>query len=177
MIKLSIDRHVMQSIMGGVADQIKSKIDTKHVKKICNKRYGIKTIESVKHKDANIVVIDNQAACKLDFEVRFSMSIFITAKEDSNSILPENNDILDELDEIPEELGNMPEDLDEIMAEELDEIPEELEDMRAELDEIMAEELDGIPEVFDGIRAELDMSELKEEYLIDNDDKKPIKSS
>ena len=104
MIKLAIDRQKMQSIMSGVADQIKSKIDRNQIKQICEKRYGIKTIENIRHKDANIVVIDNQAACKLDFEVRFSMSIFITTKEDSNSILPENNDILDELDDVPDEL-------------------------------------------------------------------------
>ncbi len=99
MIKVSIDRQVMQSVMNGVADQIKRKIDLNRVKKICKKLYGIETIEGVEHKDANIVVIENQVGCKLDLEVRFSMSVFISTKENSNSTLPENNDIPEELDD------------------------------------------------------------------------------
>ncbi len=103
MIKVSIDRQVMQSVMSGVADQIKSKIDLNRVKKICKKLYGIETIEGVEHKDADIVVIENQVGCKLDLEVRFSMSILISTKENSDSSLPVNNNIPKELDDIPEE--------------------------------------------------------------------------
>ena len=103
MIKVSIDRQVMQSVMSGVADQIKSKIDLNRVKKICKKLYGIETIEGVEHKDADIVVIENQVGCKLDLEVRFSMSIIISTKENSDSSLPVNNNIPKELDDIPEE--------------------------------------------------------------------------
>lgn len=114
MIKVPIDRKVMRSIMSGVADQIKCKIDLNDVKKLCKKRYGIKKIEGVEHKDAKIVVIDNQAACKLDLEVRFSVSIFITTKEKSDSTLPENNDMKEELDEIPEELDDIPDELDDM---------------------------------------------------------------
>ncbi len=103
MIKVSIDRQVMQSVMSGVADQIKSKIDLNRVKKICKKLYGIETIEGVEHKDADIVVIENQVGCKLDLEVRFAMSIIISTKENSDSSLPVNNNIPKELDDIPEE--------------------------------------------------------------------------
>jgi len=145
MIKVSIDRQVMQSVMSGVADQIKSKIDLNYVKKICKKLYGIETIKDVEHKDANIVVIENQVGCKLDLEVRFSMSIFISTKENSNSILPENNyipeefaDSSEELD-IPEEFAGRLEELD--IPEEFADSPEEL-DIPEELDDIMEEELD-----------------------------------
>jgi hypothetical protein len=120
MIKVSIDRQVMQSVMSGVADQIKSKIDLNRVKKICKKLYGIETIEGVEHKDANIVVIENQVGCKLDLEVRFSMSIFISTKENSDSSLPVNNNIPKELDDIPEEELDLSEELDDIPEEELD---------------------------------------------------------
>jgi hypothetical protein len=124
MIKVSIDRQVMQSVMSGVADQIKSKIDLNRVKKICKKLYGIETIEGVEHKDADIVVIENQVGCKLDLEVRFSMSIIISTKENSDSSLPVNNNIPKELDDISEELDDIPEEeLD--LSEELDDIPEE----------------------------------------------------
>ena len=179
MIKVSIDRQVMQNVMSGVADQLKNKIDLNlnHVKKLCRERYGIETIVGVENKDANIVVFKDQIACRLDFEVRFPMSILITTKENSNSTLPENDDMRADIDNLPEELGDIPEELDEIMAEELDDIPEELEDMRAELDDLMAEELYDKPEVIEDIQAELDMSELKEESLTDKDDKKPKNSS
>jgi hypothetical protein len=120
MIKVSIDRQVMQSVMSGVADQIKSKIDLNRVKKICKKLYGIETIEGVEHKDADIVVIENQVGCKLDLEVRFSMSIFISTKENSDSSLPVNNNIPKELDDIPEEELDLSEELDDIPEEELD---------------------------------------------------------
>ena len=159
MIKVSIDRKLMQNVMSGVADQLKNKIDLNlnHVKKLCKERYGIDTIVGVENKDANIVVFKDQIACKLDFEVRFPMSILITTKENSKYTLTENDDTRPDIDDFPEEL---------------DDIPQELEDMRAELDDIMEEELDDIPEVIEDIQDELDMSELKEEYLIDKNDKK-----
>ena len=150
MIKVSIDRQVMQSVMSGVADQIKSKIDLNYVKKICKKLYGIETIEGVEHKDADIVVIENQVGCKLDLEVRFSMSIFISTKENSDSSLPVNNNIPKELDDIPKEL---------VLSEELDDIPEEELDLSG-FEDIREEKLD-------------DMGRLKEKPLIDKDNKKP----
>ncbi len=146
MIKISIDSKVMKSFMSSVADQMKSKIGLNQVKKICKKQYGIATIEGVEHKDANIVVIENQVACKLDLVVRFPMSILISAKENSNSTLSENNNIQEEFADVPEELDDMladfvgvPEELDEI-PEELDDMPEELE-IQEELDDILEEKL------------------------------------
>ena len=123
MIKVSIDRQVMQSVMSGVADQIKSKIDLNRVKKICKKLYGIESIEGFEHIDADIVAIENQVGCKLDLEVRFSMSIFIFTKENSNCSLPVNNNIPKELDDISEELDKPEEELD--LSEEFERIREE----------------------------------------------------
>jgi len=137
MIKVSINRQVMQSVMNGVADQIKSKIDLSLLKEICKKRYGIETIKDFKHKNANIVVIENQVACKLEFEVCFPMSIFITTKENSNSTLQENDYIPEELDDLPEEpdallkdLDYTPEEIEEILEVDFDNIPEELDDKK-----------------------------------------------
>ena len=110
MIKVSIDHEVMQNVMSGVAEQIKRKIDLNHIKKLCKKRYGINTIENIKHKDANIVIIENQPACKLDFNVHFSMSVLITTKEDLNNTLTEYDDMPEGLDDIRDEI-------DEIQAE------------------------------------------------------------
>ena len=154
MIKVSIDRQVMQSVMSGVADQIKSKIDLNRVKKICKKLYGIESIEGFEHIDADIVAIENQVGCKLDLEVRFPMSIFISTKENSDSSLPVNNNIPKELDDTPKEL-DIPKELDDT-PKELD-IPKELDDISEELDK-PEEELD-LSEEFERIREEeLDLS-------------------
>lgn len=142
MIKISIDRQVMQNVMSGVADQLKSKIDLNlnHVRKLCKERYGIDTIVGVETKDANLVVFKKQIACKLDFEVRFPMSVLITTKENSEHTLPENDGTQADVDDLPEELDEITEELDDLMAEDLEDIPDEL-----------------------------DMSELEEEHLIDKD--------
>ena len=112
MIKISINRQVMQNVMSGLADQLKSKIDLNRVKKICKKLYGIESIEGFEHKDADIVAIENQVGCKLDLEVRFSMSIFISTKENSDSSLPVNNNIPKEIDDISEKLDIPEEEID-----------------------------------------------------------------
>ena len=153
MIKVSIDRQVMENVMSGVADQLKNKIDLNlnHVKKLCKEQYGIETIVSVENKDANIVVFRDQIACKLDFEVRFPMSVLITTKEDIKSSLPEKNDVRANIDDLPEEL---------------DDIPKELDDITEELDDLLAEELDDIPEELD------DTDRSKEQSQIKNENKK-----
>ncbi|MDH3574880.1 MAG: hypothetical protein OET18_10300 [Desulfobacterales bacterium] len=177
MIKVSIDRKIMKSVMSGVANQIKSKIDINQVKKLCKKQYGIETINGIEHKDANIVVIKNQFACRLDLEVRFPMSILISTREDSNSTSSDNNyipeefadapedfdDMLDDFDDIPEEL-QIPEEFDDVseeleIPEDFNDIPEEL-DIAEELDEMMGEDID-------------DMDRLKKQPLIGKDIKKP----
>ena len=161
MIKVSIDRQVMQSVMSGVADQIKSKIDLNRVKKICKKLYGIESIEGFEHNDADIVAIENQVGCKLDLEVRFSMSIFISTKENSDSSLPVNNNIPKELDDISEKL-DIPKELDDI-PEEFDDIPEKELDLSG-FDDIRVKKLD-------------DMGRLKEKPMIVKNNKKRQKIS
>ena len=172
MIKVSIDRQVMQNVMSGVADQLKNKIDLNlnYVKKLCKERYGINKIVGIENKDANIVVFEDQIACKLNFEVRFPMSILITTKENSKQALPENDDKQADIDDLPEEFDDITEEFDDVMSEELEDIPDELDDMRAELEDLMSEELEDIPD-------ELDMNELKEEHLIKKDSKEQKNSS
>jgi hypothetical protein len=100
MIKMSMDPKVMKSALSGLVDQLKSKIDLNYVKTACKEQYGIETIEGVEHKDGDVVVINDQVACRLDFEVRFPMSIFITNGENSNSTLSETNEESLELDDL-----------------------------------------------------------------------------
>ena len=181
MIKVSIDRQVMKSAMSGVADQIKSKVDLNRVKKICKKLYGIESIEGFEHKDADIVAIENQVGCKLDLEVRFSMSIFISTKENSDSSLPVNNNIPKELDDIPKKLDDIPKKLDDI-PKKLDDIPKELDIPEEEIDlsgfdDIREEELD--LSGFDDRREKKldDMGRLKEKPMIVKNNKKRQKIS
>ena len=166
MIRVSIDRQIMQRAMSGVADQIKSKIDLNRVKKLCKKLYGIESIEGFEHKDADIVAIENQVGCKLDLEVRFSMSIFISTNENSDSSLPVNNNIPNELD-IPKELDDISEEPDipeeEIDLSGFDDIGEEVLDLSG-FDEIRKKKLD-------------DMGRLKEKPKIVKNNKKRQKAS
>jgi hypothetical protein len=172
----------MQSVMSGVADQIKSKIDLNRVKKICKKLYGIKSIEGFEPKVADIVAIENQVGCKLDLEVRFSMSIFISTKEKSDSSLPVNNNIPKELD-IPKKLDDIPKELDipkglDDISEEPD-IPEEEIDLSG-FDDIQEEVLDLFDlSGFDEIRKKKldDMGRLKKKPMIVKNNKKRQKVS
>jgi hypothetical protein len=173
MIEVFIDRQVMQSVMSGVADQLKSKIDLdlNHVKKLCKERYGIETINGVEHKGGNMAVFNGQIACELDFEVRFPMSVLIRTKEDINDSIPEKNAVrAEELDDIPVELDDLETDkLEEMLADELDDIPEEL-------DGLEPDEIDDIPEEIDDLELdEVDdmLDRLEDKPQIDKDNKKP----
>ena len=143
MIKISIDHQMMQSILNGLVDQVKSKIDLNmnYVKKRCKEKYGIEKIEGIEHKDGNVVVYKDQIACKLTYEVRFPISVLITAKKKTNSSPSQNNemrteidDLTEELEDILEEVAPMPEELD--FLEEYDDIPPglDLDDLEPEND-------------------------------------------
>ena len=137
MIKVAIDRQVMQSVLSRVADQINGKINLNFLKKLCKERYGIETIEGAENKNANIVIIDNKIACKLDFEVRFPMSVLITTKENSNITITEKSALQAEIDYLTED------ELDEIAADLYDIEPNELDVLKEdEVDEILPEDLE-----------------------------------
>ena len=139
MIKVSIDHKIMQSILSGLVDQLKSKIDLNlnYVKKRCKEKYGIGKIEGVEYKDGKIVIYKDQIACKLNYEARFPMSVLITTKKNINITASQSNDIQSELDDLLEEVAPMPEDLDDFLEED-DDIPPELdiEDLEPEQDVI-----------------------------------------
>jgi hypothetical protein len=143
MIKVFIDHQMMQGILNGLVDQVKSKIDLNmnYVKKRCKEKYGIEKIEGVEHKDGKIVVYKDQIACKLNYEVRFPMSLLITTKKkinsspsQSNELRTEIDDFTGELEDILEEVAPMPEELD-FLGEDDDVPPElDLDDLEPEHD-------------------------------------------
>ena len=92
MINVSLDPQVMKSVMNDMVKQLASKIDNNYVQTVCKEQYGIETITGIELKDGEIVVIRDGVACKLDFEVRFSSSLYITTGEDSTSSLSGDDD-------------------------------------------------------------------------------------
>ena len=124
MISISLDAHVMKSVMNDMVKQLASKVDNNYVQQICKEQYGIETITGIEHKDGEVVVIKDGVACKLDFEVRFPVSVCITNGEDSStSSLSENDDEQFDLediqydDELKDSDGDLVE-LEDIVAEE-----------------------------------------------------------
>ena len=175
MIKVFIDHQMMQSILNGLVDQVKNKIDLNmnYVKKRCKEKYGIEKIEGVEHKDGNIVVHNDQIACKLTYEVRFPMSVLVTAKKKINSIPSPNNELRTEIDDLKEELDDLleevapkPAELDDFLGED-DDIPPglDLDDFLGEDDDIPAE-LDDFLKEDDDISPGLDLDDLEPEHDI-----------
>jgi len=124
MINVSLDPHVMKSVMNDMIKQLASKIDNNYVQTVCKEQYGIETITGIEHKDGEVVAIEGGVACKLDLEVRFPISVYITNGEDSStSSLSKNDDEQYDLEDIQldAELKESDEDLvelEDIVAEE-----------------------------------------------------------
>jgi hypothetical protein len=175
MIKVFIDHKIMQSILSGLVDQVKSKIDLDmdYLKKRCKEKYGIEEIVEVKHKDGNIVIYKDQIASKLNYEVRFLMPVLITTKKNINSSPSPNNklrteidDLKEELDDLLEEVAPKPAELYDFLGED-DDIPPglDLDDFLGEDDDIPAE-LDDFLKEDDDIPPGLDLDDLEPEHDI-----------
>ncbi|MGD8990506.1 MAG: hypothetical protein PVI00_03535 [Desulfobacterales bacterium] len=150
MIKVFIDDQIMQSILSGLFDQVKSKIDLNlnYLKKRCQEKYGIEKIEGVEHKDGNIVVYKDQIACQLNYEVRFPVSVLITTREKINSSVSPNDVRPSEIDGLSKDLGDV--------AKESDDFLEEVDDVALDLDDFL--------EDIDEIAPELDLEDLEPEH-------------
>ncbi len=100
MLNVSIDPQVMKNAINSIIDQLASRIDVDQLQAVCKERYGIENLNGIEHKGGDVVVIDNKVACKLDFEVRFPMSVHISNGENTTTeASPENNEGA-ELDDI-----------------------------------------------------------------------------
>jgi hypothetical protein len=116
MINVSLDPQVMKSVINDMVKQLASKIDKDYVQTVCKEQYGIETITGIEHKDGDVVVIKDGVACKLDFEVRFPMSVYITNGENPTRTLSENHDEESDLEDIQftDELKELDEDIVEL---------------------------------------------------------------
>ncbi len=118
MINVSIDTHTVEKVKRELINQLKSKINQTHVEKVCREQYGIKSIEGYKCIDGDIVIDNNQVAFKLDFEVRFPVSILIdNGGKNATTSSEEDDNILSELDNGLEEIEAQ--EINETMDEEL----------------------------------------------------------
>ena len=116
MINVSLDSQVMKSVINDMVKQLASKIDKDYVQTVCKEKYGIETITGIEPKDGDLVVIKDGVACKLDFEVRFPMSVYITNGENPTRTLSENHDVESDLEDIQfdDELKDLDDDLVEL---------------------------------------------------------------
>ena len=100
MINVSLDSQVIKSVMNDMVKQLATKIDTNYVQTVCKEHYGIESISGIEHKGGDVVVIKDGVACKLDFEVSFPVSVYITNSEEPTSSVSENDDEQFDLEDI-----------------------------------------------------------------------------
>ena len=115
MINVSIDTHTVEGVKRELINQLKSKINQDHIEAVCREQYGIESIKGYECTDGDIIVDNDQVAFKLDFEVRFLVSIKINNGEDKAA-----TSISSEFDNDFEEIE--PQAIDEITDEELPDI-------------------------------------------------------
>jgi len=121
MINVSIDTHTVEEVKRELINQLKSKINQDHIEAVCRKHYGIESIKGYKCIDGDIIIDNDQVAFKLDYEVRFPMSILTTIGETNDTTSSKDDDhILSEIDHDFEEIE--PQAIDEITDEELPDI-------------------------------------------------------
>ena len=121
MINVSIDTQTIEEAKHEVIKQLKSKINQTCLEAVCREQYGIETIEGYECKTGDIVIDNEQVAFKLNFEVRFPISLLINNGGDITTTLSEADELLSEFDK----------DLEEIESEQITEgINEELPDIK-----------------------------------------------
>jgi len=119
MINVSIDTHTVEEIKRELINKLKSKINQTHIEAVCSEKYGIESIQGYACTDGDIVIDNNQVAFKLDYEIRFPVSILINIGENKATTTSEDDDnILSEFDTNVDDME--PEEIKEI----LDELPD-----------------------------------------------------
>jgi len=97
----------MKNAVNSIIDQLASRIDVDQLHSICKERYGIENLNGIEHKGGDVVVISNKVVCRLDFEICFAVSVYMSSggniaseasTEDSDGAELEDIDF-DDLDE------------------------------------------------------------------------------
>ena len=121
MINVSMDTHTVKEAKRELINQLKSKINQSDIEAVCREQYGIESIEACECVDGDIIIDNNQVAYRLNFEVRFPLSILINNGE-NNAIALSDKDvsILSEFDNSLEKIG--PQEIDDTLDDELPDI-------------------------------------------------------
>jgi plasmid rolling circle replication initiator protein Rep len=121
MIDVSIDTQTVEEVKRELINKLKSKIQQTQIETVCREKYDIESIDGCECTDGDIVIENNQVAFKLDYEVRFPVSILINIGENNATKSSEDgNDISSKFDHDLEEIELQA--IDEITDEELPDI-------------------------------------------------------
>ena len=121
MINISIDTTTVEGIKRELINQLKSKINQAHIETVCREQYGINSIEGYECIDGDLVIDNDQVAFKLDFEVRFPVSLLINTDGNNDTTSSEVDDNLPSEDDSSLDLIE-PEEIEEAMDDELPDI-------------------------------------------------------
>jgi hypothetical protein len=121
MINVSIDTTAVEAVKRELINQLKSKIKQAHIETVCREQYGINSIEGYECIDGDLVIDNDQVAFKLDFEVRFPVSLLINTDGNNDTTSSEVDDNLPSEDDSSLDLIE-PEEIDEAMDDELPDI-------------------------------------------------------
>lgn len=120
MVNVSIDTQTIEEAKREVINQLIPKINQACVEAVCREQYGIETITGYECKDGDIVIDNDHVAFKLDFEVRFPVSILINNGGNGSATLSGADELLSEFDAGLEEIE--PEEFTDKIDEELPDI-------------------------------------------------------
>jgi hypothetical protein len=96
---------VVEDAKRELIEKIKSNIDLDQVKAICREQYGIQMIEGLDLNHGDIVSYNDQVAYRLDFDIRFSMSVLLDNEGNCISTSLKSNDQPSTPEERIEEAG------------------------------------------------------------------------
>ena len=120
MINVSIDKQTVEDAKREESNQLKPKINQACLEAVCREQYGIETIIGYECKDSDIVIDNDHVAFKLDFEVRFPVSILINNGGNGPALSSGADELLSEFDAGLEEIE--PEEFTDKIDEELPDI-------------------------------------------------------
>ena len=92
MSTITVGTQVVEDAKRELIEKLKSNIDLDRVKKICSEQHGIEMIEGIDLKHGDIVSHNDQVLYRLDFDIRFSMSVLIDSEGNYISTSIESND-------------------------------------------------------------------------------------
>ena len=104
MVRINVGEKAFEKAKNQVIEQIKSNIDSDYLRKLCLDKYGIRNFGTIEYKQGDIVMDGDEAAFRLDFEIRLPVSFLISGKGNSTNSLTQSDaepiEVVDELDEM-----------------------------------------------------------------------------